>query len=124
MAARVLCDGIARLIRTPILYLSAYIPASVMMQSPGEFRRRSLERMVDGTITVMTIQKMVRGVSPLPPFAWGQEQCGDRAGRPHLFPCTAQTSAGVNPWIDFLVMRLTDMCDGDFYFMVLPIGFW
>ena len=60
MAGRFLCDGIATLIRTPILYLSAYLPAAVLVQSPGEFRKRSLERMVDGTITVMTIQKLVR----------------------------------------------------------------
>jgi hypothetical protein len=37
---------------------------------------------------------------------------------------SSQAGAGVYPLLDALVKHLTDMCDGDFYFLVLPIGFW
>ena len=106
------CNTLASWLRTPILYVAAYIPASVVLETPGGFRRRSLEWLVEGSVTVLRIQ---RAVSPHP--------C---PGSPASFnaPRTPQLGAGKSKALDWIMSRLSDLCDSDFYFIMCPFLFW
>lgn len=134
------CQAMATVIRTPFLYLASYIPAATVMMMPGQFKRAAMDGwVVDGTISVMKFQKQVRSICgrerprrQAAPTATGgaamQRVSVQRDERPWPisapFPSTAQMGAGTNWVTDRIVNLVTDLCDSDFYFLVLPALLW
>jgi hypothetical protein len=100
-------------LRTPWLYLASYVPAAITLnRSPLEFKQQMMERLADGTITVLKIQKMVSALGVL------GRACGRRA---LLAP---QFGAGKSAAMDWIMCSISNLCDGDFYFIVCPLLFW